>query len=378
MYRFAPRLESEEVVNMRKYFAMALLLAACSFIIAAPACAELGLIRVHDQKPTFIYVGPANDGGYNYMHDQGRKFMERQHPGIKCTIVDSVPEGKAVELAIKKAIQNGSKVIFANSFGYMDRVMNVARDYPDVYFMHCSGYKTAPNVGTYFGRMYQPRYLSGIVAGAATRSDRIGFVAAHPTSEVIRAINAFTLGARKANPRAQVKVVWTFAWSDSAKERAAVKTLFGAKCDTIAMHVDGESVPRTAEKFGMWVVGYNSQMDAYAPTRHLVSTVWNWGIYYDYVVQQIKNGTWKPEQAWWSMKDGIVGLSDYGRAVGAKTRKLVDSEKQKILDGEWDVFCGPIKGQDGKLLIPEGKQLSDAEMLSMSWFVEGVDGKIPR
>lgn len=363
---------------MKKHVIMALLLAVCVACFAAPAFAALGPIKLEDQKPTFIYVGPVGDGGYNYMHDLGRKMMDKKNPGIKSSIVESVPEGPDAERVMETAIRNGSKVIFANSFGYMDHVINVAKKHPDVYFMHCSGYKTAPNVSTYFGRMYQPRYLSGLVAGAATKANLIGYVAAYPIPEVIRGINAFTLGVRKVNPKAKVKVVWIFSWHDPAKEKEATKALFDAKCDTIGMHADTGGAPQAAEELGMWVIGYNCPMGKYAPTRHLVTPTWNWGMYCDYAVKKIAKGEWKSEQVWWSMKDGMVGLSEYGKAVKPETKKLVEAEKQKILSGKWDVFYGPIKGQDGKVMVPQGKHMSDGDMLSMSWFVEGVDGNIPK
>ena len=183
---------------------------------------------------------------------------------------------------------------------------------------------------------------------------------------------------RKVNPQAKVKVVWIYTWHDPAKEKEATKALFDAKCDTIAMHADTGGAPQAAEELGMWVVGYNYPMDKYAPTRHLVTPVWNWGKYYDYSTKAIANGTWKSQQVWWSMKDGMVDLSKFGKDVKEDTKKLVAAEKQKILDGKWDVFTGPIKGQDGKVVVPQGKKLSDGEMLSMNWFVEGVEGTIPK
>lgn len=360
---------------MKKSGFIAFLLVLC---FAGAAFAALGPVKFEDQKPTFIYVGPKGDGGYNYMHDAGRQLMEKQNPNVKTSVVESVPEGPDSERVMETSIRNGSKVIFANSFGYMDHVINVAKRHPDVYFMHCSGYKTAPNVSTYFGRMYQPRYLSGLVAGAATKTNLIGYVAAYPIPEVIRGINAFTLGVRKVNPNAKVKVVWIFTWHDPAKEKEAAKALYDAKCDTLAMHADTGGAPQAAEELGMWVIGYNNPMDKYAPTRHLVTPVWNWGMYYDYAVKKINDGTWKSEQIWWSMKEGMVDLSAFGKAVSEETKKAVASEKKRIVSGAWDVFTGPVKAQDGSVKVPAGKALTDEEMLSMSWFVEGVDGTIPK
>lgn len=359
---------------MKRGTFIAILLVFCF----AGAASALGSISLENQKPTFIYVGPKSDGGYNYMHDAGRLYMEKNNPGIKSTVVESVPEGPDSERVMETSIRSGSKVIFADSFGYMDHVINVAKRHPDVYFMHCSGYKTAPNVSTYFGRMYQPRYLSGIVAGAATKSNLIGYVAAYPIPEVIRGINAFTLGVRKVNPNAKVKVVWIFTWHDPAKEKEAAKALYDAKCDTLAMHADTGGAPQAAEELGMWVIGYNTPMDKYAPTRHFVTPVWNWGMYYDYAAKKINDGSWKSEQVWWSMKEGLVNLSPMSDKVSNATKKTVAKEKERIVSGKWDVFTGPIKAQNDKVQIPAGKSLTDSEMLSMSWFVEGVDGAIPK
>ena len=198
---------------MKKGILLALLL-VMAFSASAFALAP---IKLEDQKPVFIYVGPVADGGYNYMHDLGRQAMEKANPGVKGSIVESVPEAGCRTRHGDGYPQRRKGRLCKSSFGYMDHVINVAKKYPDVYFNHCSGYKVAPNVSTYFGRMYQPRYLSGIVAGKATKSNLIGFVAAYPIPEVIRGINAFTLGVRKVNPQAKVKVVWIYTWHDPGK-----------------------------------------------------------------------------------------------------------------------------------------------------------------
>jgi basic membrane protein A len=352
------------------------LLVCC--LASSAASAAFPAIAPGDIKPGFIYVGPAADGGWSYTHDIARKVIDEKFPGVKTSIVESVPEGPDAERVIETFIRNGSKVIFATSFGYMDPVQNVAVRHPDVIFMHCSGYKRADNVGTYFGRIYQPRYLSGLVAGSMTKSNVIGYIAAYPIPEVIRGLNAFTLGVRKVNPNAEIKVVWLFSWLDPGQEKEATKALYDMKADVIGMHADTGSAPQAAEELGIYVVGYNNDMSNYAPTKYLTSPIWHWDIVYDRALKQIQEGTWKSEDIWWGMKEGLTDLSAFGPDVPDSVKTLVESEKQKILSGEWDVFYGPIKDQSGAVKVAEGAKMTDEEMLSFNWYVEGVSGEMPK
>ncbi|MCL5058462.1 MAG: BMP family ABC transporter substrate-binding protein [Actinobacteria bacterium] len=331
-------------------------------------------------KVAFMYVGPVGDGGYTYAHDQGRKYLEEKMPDVQATIVESVPDTNAAdpERELTRLAEEGNKVIFATSFGYMDPTINVAKKYPNVVFMHCSGFKTAENVGTYFGRMYQARYLTGIVAGKTTKSNLIGYVGAYPIPEVVRGINAFTQGVRSVNPKAKVKVVWTNTWYDPAKEKEAGKTLLDAGCDVIAQHQDTPGPQQAAEEKGKFGIGYNSDMSKFAPKAVLTSAVWNWGPYYYNTVKAVREKTWKSDQYWGPMSDNIVGLAPFGPMVPEDVNKVVDEAKQKITSGQWDVFTGPIKDQSGAVKVPEGQKMSDKDMLSFDWFVEGVDGSIPK
>jgi basic membrane protein A len=359
-----------------KRFLVSALAALLGALFAAGAWAAP--IPAKDVKAGFVYIGPIGDGGWTFMQNKGRLEMEKANPGLTSSYVESVPEGPDSERVMETFIRNGSKLIFATSFGYMDFVQNAAKKHPDVIFMHCSGYKRAANVGTYFGRMYQPRYLSGLVAGKMTKSNIIGYVAAYPIPEVIRGIDAFTLGVRKANPKAKVKVIWLFSWHDPAKEKEAVKALADAKSDVVAMHADTGAAPQAAEELGIWVVGYNNDMSKYAPTRHLTAPIWDWGIVYKQVASQVIKGTWKSEDIWGGLDTGIVALSPFGKAVPAKVRALVESERKKIVSGKWDVFNGPVKDQKGQVRVPAGSDMSDKDKLSLTWFVEGVEGDIPK
>lgn len=328
-------------------------------------------------KVAFVYIGSPGDAGWTYAHDQGRKYLEEQLPYVETEVVESVPEADS-ERVIEQLAAKGNKIIFTTSFGYMDPTIRVAKKYPEVVFLHCSGYKTDKNVGTYFGRMYQARYLSGLVAGKATKTNVIGYVAAHPIPEVIRGINAFTLGVRKVNPQAKVKVIWTNTWFDPVREKEVANTLLDAVADVIAQHQDTPGPQQAAQERGKLSIGYNSDMSALAPKAVMTSAIWNWGPYYVRTVEAVKNGTWKPEQYWGPMSDGIVDLAPFGPMVPEETKQLVEEEKQKILKGEWDVFTGPIKDQNGTVVVPEGQRMTDKEMLEMSWFVEGVEGTIPK
>ncbi len=353
-------------------------IAIAAFVVAAGVAWGFPAVQENDLKAGFVYVGPIGDGGWTFMHDKGRLEMEEAFPEMETFFAESVPEGPDVVRVMETFVRNGANLVFATSFGYMDFVLDVAAKNPDTVFMHCSGYKRADNVGAYFGRMYQARYLSGLVAGAATESDVIGFVAANPIPEVIRGVNAFTLGVRKVNPDAVVKVVWLFSWFDPGKEKEATMALVDAGADVIAMHADSGAAPQTAEEAGVWVVGYNNDMSRYAPEKHLTAPVWDWGMVYKYVADQMVRGEWKSEDIWWGLKEGMVGLAPFGEGVSSKTRKLVKTEMEKIVSGEWDVFCGPVRDQDGEIRVKEGETMSDGDMLGMNWFVQGVEGDIPK
>ncbi|MEW6696942.1 MAG: BMP family ABC transporter substrate-binding protein [Bacillota bacterium] len=329
-------------------------------------------------KVAFIYVGPVGDGGWSFAHDQGRQYLQQQMPDVETSFIESVPEGADSERVLTELAEKGNKVIFATSFGYMDPIIKVAQKYPDVKFIHCSGYKTADNVSTYFGRMYQARYLTGIIAGKTTKSNTIGYVAAFPIPEVIRGINAFTQGVRSVNPDAKVKVVWTNTWYDPAAEKEAGKSLLEAGADVVTQHQDTPGPQQAAEEKGKFGIGYNSDMSKMAPKAVLTSAVWNWGPYYVNTVKAIKEGTWKSDQYWGPMSDKIVDLAPYGPMVSEEVKTLTEAKKQEILDGKFDVFTGPIKDQTGKERVAAGQKMTDAEMLSFDWFVEGVEGTIPK
>lgn len=330
-----------------------------------------------DFKVGFIYVGPIGDGGWTYSHNDGRLYLE-QELGVETIYRESVPEGPEVEKVMNDMIDQGAKVIFATSFGYMDYVEKVSKQHPEVKFLHCSGYKTTENMSNYFGRMYEPRYLSGVVAGLKTKSNKIGYVAAFEIPEVIRGINAFTLGVRSVNPDAKVMVRWTHTWYDPAKEKEAAKSLLDEGTDVIAQHQDTAGPQQAAEEAGAYSIGYNTDSFEKAPKAYMTAPVWNWGPYYVEQVKAAMEGNWESHSYWGGMKDQIVQLAPLTENSPEAAAAKVKEVEEKILNGELNVFAGPIKDQDGKIVVEDGKMLSDGEMLSMDWFVEGVEGKIEK
>ena len=326
-------------------------------------------------KVGFIYVSPVGDAGWSYAHDQGRLAIDAL-PGVTTSYVEDVAEGPDAERVMLNMARKGYDLIFATSFGYMDSMLKVAGQFPKTVFMHCSGFKTAPNMGNYFGRMYQARYLSGMVAGAMTRSNTLGYVAAFPIPEVIRGINAFALGAQAVNPKAQVRVVWTKTWYDPATEKEAAKSLLDVGADVITQHQDSPGPQEAAQEKGVYSIGYNSDMSAFAPKAHLTAPIWNWAPFYKQVVEQVRQGTWKPASTWYGMKEGIVGLAPFGPMVPQKVRDLVEAKKKEIMAGKDDIFAGPIKDQKGQIQVAAGKTATDTELLGMKYFVQGVVGTL--
>ena len=305
--------------------------------------------------------------------------MKKALPNVEVIDVESVPESADSERVMQDLINKGCTAIFATSFGYMDFVQNVAAKNPDVKFFHCSGYKTAANVSTYFGQIEMPRYLTGMIAGSETKSNKIGYVAAFPIPEVIRGINAFTLGVRSVNKDAVVSVVWTSTWYDPAVEKDAAKSLLEAGCDVIAQHQDTPGPLQAAEEKGALGIGYNTDMSAFAPKAYLTSPVWNWGVYYIQAVQSVIDGTYESGAYWGSMADGVVGLAPMTDLVPADVKALVEAKVKEFSAPDFNdmkIFAGPLKDNTGKEMVAAGNNMTADEILNMMWFVEGVDGVI--
>ncbi len=334
----------------------------------APAPAKL--------KVAFVYVGPPGDGGYTYEHDRGRKAAEAElKDKIEVSTVESVPEGADAERVFEDLVKKGNKLVITTSFGYMDPTLNVAKKYPDVIFMHASGYKTNANMGTYFGWNHQAFYLAGVAAGANLKGDKteIGIVAAFPIPEVIRAINALALGAQSVNPKATVKVVWSNTWFDPQKEKQAAESLLAGGAEILAMYQDSPAVLQAAEAKGKLSIGNDSDARQYAPKSFLTAPVWNWGPYYTRLIKSVLDKTWKSDQYMGGIADGLVQLAPLANLGDPAAKGLVDAALAKVKGG-YEPLTGPLVDQDGKERIAAGKAMTAKELLEMNWFVKGVIG----
>lgn len=337
--------------------------------------AELAQAQV---KMAWVYVGPPGDGGWTYAHDQGRKQVEKALGSkVQTSFVENVPEGADAERVIRDLAAKGSQVIFTTSFGYMEQTLKVAKSFPKVEFYHATGFKSAPNVTIYNSRMYEPAYLAGIIAGHVSKKGVLGFVASFPIPEVVRNIDAFTMGARTVNPNITTKVVWVSTWFDPSKERQAAETLIGQGADVLLQNTDSPSVLQTAQDKGVNAFGWDSDMTAYAPKAHLASAIEIWGGYYTKVAEAMIAGKPLKTTVWGGIKDGMNDLVSISDSVPEAAKKAVAAKKAEIVSGKWAVFQGPIIGQDGKEIVPAGKTLSDQEIDSIKWYVKGVEGKLP-
>ncbi len=328
-------------------------------------------------KVGFIYIGHVNDGGFTQAHDKGRLELEAQlGDKVETLYQEAVPENiQDVKNSAKVMIDQGASVIFANSFGYMDAMEELAAEYPDVKFLHFSGYKmNDTNFGNYFGAMEEARYLSGIVAGMKTRTNKIGFVAAFPLPELFIAINAFTLGVRSVNPEATVQVVWTNSWYDPAKEKEAADALLANGCDVLAQHCDTTGPQVAAESNGAFAIGYNSDSYQAAPKAFMTAPIWNHGVYYVKTVQAIIDDTWAPESYYGTMADGYIDILPLTENAPEGAQEAVDAVKAKIVAGEFNVFAGPVKNQAGEVVIAEGENPDRAKIWATDYLVEGVIG----
>jgi len=328
-------------------------------------------------KVGFIYVGPVNDFGWTYAHDLGRRELQANlQEKVKTTFVENVSEGGEAEKVIRQLALDGNKLIFTTSFGFMNPTIKVAKDFPKVFFEHCTGYKRATNVGTYLGRFEEPRYLTGMIAGKMTKSNIIGFVGAYPIPEVIRGIGAFTQGVRATNPKAQVKVIWVQSWFEPAKEREAAQTLVNLGADVLSQHTDSVAAIQLAEEKGIYAFGYNSDMSNFGTKSHLTSAINQWGKFYIDKALSVINGTWKAQDVWDGISQGMVDISPMNQVIPYDVQQLVNAKRDEFIKGTAHPFDGPVKDQQGVVRVPQGKVLDDKAQLAMNWYVEGIEGTL--
>jgi basic membrane protein A and related proteins len=338
------------------------------------------VLAADPMKVAFVYVGPVGDGGWSYQHDLGRKAMEKAlGPQIKTAYVESVAEGADAERVIRRLATGGNTLIFTTSFGFMESTLKVAKQFPKVHFEHATGYKTAANVSAYEVRFYEGAYMLGVIAGKMTKTNTLGFIGSHPIPEVIRNINAFTLGARSVNPKVQTKVIWVDAWYNPGKERQAAETLIAQGADVLSQNTDSPAAVQVAQEKGKYAFGWDSDMEKYGPKAHLTANTQDWSHYYIDVAKKALAGTWTGNRITrWGLKEKAIVLSKLNPAVPADVAKLFEEKKQAIIAGTLVMFAGPLKDNTGTLKVPAGKALTVDELTVLNWYVEGVAGSIPK
>ena len=338
---------------------------------AAPAPAAEPL------KIGFAYVGPVGDGGYSFAHNEGRLALEKEYGDkIKTTFVESVPEGADAERVLRDLASQGNKVIFGTTFGYMDVIQKLAPDFPDVKWMHATGYKTAANVGTYDFRTYEAAYLAGIVAGAMTKTNTLGVVGSVPIPEVLRNINSFTLGAQTMNPKIKTKVVWVNEWFAPPKETEAATSLINGGADILFQNTDSPAVLKTAEEKGKRAFGWDSDMTAYGPKAHLGSAIFKPSGFYVKTVKEAMDGTWKSGESWWGVKEDAIDIVSLAPDVPENAKAKLEEVKKGLKDGTYSIWKGPIMNADGKEIVAADKVADDAFFRGVNFYVKGVEGKV--
>jgi len=325
----------------------------------------------------FVYVSPIGDAGWTYQHDLGRLELER-NTGVTTKYVENVPEGPDAERVIREMAKRGDKVIFATSFGYMNPMLKVSKQFPNTAFVHATGYKMGKNMGLYNARFYEGRYLTGVIAGEMTKSNVMGYVAAFPIPEVLQGINAFIQGARSVNPKAELRVIWVNSWFDPGKERQASMTLMSQGADVITHHTDSTAVVQAAEEKGKYAFGYHSDMSKYGSKAHLTATTHHWGKYYTEVVKAVQSGNWKPGSVWGGYKEGMIRLAPLNPSIPAELRDRIASMEKQLAAGTLHPFTGPVVDQDGKTRVPAGETMNDGDLSGMDYYVQGVVSKLSK
>ena len=328
-------------------------------------------------KVGFVYVGPIGDHGWTYRHDIGRQQVEEAYGDkVETIYIESVPEGPDAERVMRRMAQDGADIIFATSFGYMNSMVKVAKEFPNVKFEHATGYKQSENMATYGLRLYQARHVQGIIAGMMTETNKICYVAAFPIPEVIREINTYYLGAKSVNPKVDLDIIWVNTWYDPVKEGEAAKVLITQGCDMVAQHTDSPSPLQVAQKEGVFGFGQASDQMKFAPKAQLTATIDNWGPYYIKRVGEVINGTWKTGDYFGHMDDDSVQMAPFTNMpdrVALQAKEI----KNAIKDGKYFAFTGPLKDNKGKLQLKAGEVADDAHLNTMMYYVEGIKANVP-
>ena len=344
----------------------------------APAAEAPAPAKADPLKIAFAYVGPVGDGGWTFAHDNARKALEKEFGDrIVTSYVESVPESADAERVIRDMAGQGNKLIFGTTFGYMEPMLKVAADHPDVKFEHATGYKTAENMRTYDSRTYEGAYMAGVIAGKMTQSNTLGVVASIPIPEVVRNINSFTLGAQSTNPKITTKVVWVNEWFNPPKETEAATALINGGADILFQNTDSSAVLQTAEKMGKRGFGWDSDMTAYGPKAHLGSAIIDWAPYYIKAVGEALDGKWATGQTWWGVKEGAIDLVSLAADVPEDAKAKLEEVRSGLKAGTYNIWKGPISDNTGKEVLAEGTVADDKFLGGINWYVKGVEGKVP-
>jgi basic membrane protein A and related proteins len=373
---------------MRKRAIVVAFAAVAALVLAA--CGSSSTSSTHQSTTTgkqitaaWIYVGSPSDAGWTHQHDLGRLAVQQAFGSkVKTVYKQNVPEGPQTTSVIQQLVNSGAKIIFATSFGYQPSMAAMAKKYPDVYFAQATGTAMGKNLSEYFGAGEDGDYLAGMAAGYATKNGKIGYVAPYPIPEVIREIDAYTLGARYAHPGATVRVVWTNSWFDPAKERAAAQSLVSAGVDVLGDGVDDPTVGQVAQANGLKWTGYDSNQNSFAPNAFLTATVYNWAPYYVNSVRSAMGNTWKSSFYYGSIADKMIGIAPFGKSVSATAQKAILKRQAEMSAGTFNPFTGPLTKQDGTVGLAAGKTLavwypnnpSELCKYTLNWFVQGVIG----
>ncbi|MBC7191818.1 BMP family ABC transporter substrate-binding protein [Marinobacter sp.] len=358
---------------MRNLVLSACLALASFFGLANTAAAE-GLTLDGPPKVAMLYISPTNDGGWTQAFDEARQRLEDELD-IRIRYVESVPESaSAIRPAVERFIQRGANIIIGTAFGYSDTFKSLSEEYPDVAFLNGSGTTNGPNLLSFYGRTYESQYLCGMAAGAASETGKLGFVAANPFGQVNWTINAYAMGAREMNPDATVTVVYTGAWNDPTKERSATQALIDQGADVIGQHVDTPTPQLVAQENGVYGTGHHRDFREFAPEATVCSSVWVWDRFLKAELEKIIAGNWVPREngALLSMEEGGTDIACCGPNISEDEEARIMAAREKLMNGELDVYAGPLSDQDGNVRAAAGESIPDGELWQMDWFVDGV------
>ena len=328
-------------------------------------------------KVAWILPGPINDGGWSQAHNvAAEKMADHFGDKVEITYKESIADGDGAQV-VEDLVKDGYDLIFGASFGFGEGLKAAAEKYPEVHFAWATGDAPTDNMSVYFGAGEDSLYLTGMAAGAETETNKIGFVAPFPIPEVIRHINAYTLGAQSVNPDATVEVVWTNAWFDPETERKAAESLIANGADVIANGGDGPAPGDVAKEKGVAWTGYDSDQSENYAEVWLTAAIYDWSMYYIEQVQAVMDGTWEAGEYYGSIADGFTDIATFGERVDDETRAAIEAKRQEFIDGTFNEFTGPILDQDGNVAVADGQTLTHVEEMTMMWFVQGVIGEIP-